>query len=108
MQNWKRNWLAVSKLKWGVWRILAGALENLKHLDFHGLPLTKAYNAWAKKVQGSYVWWHWILMQNLKEKMTCIFKNDMRNLGNFHQSIWKSQNWDFDGILLSNVENAWA
>ena len=31
------------------------------------LPLTKVYNVWAKNVQGSYVWWHWILIQNLKE-----------------------------------------
>ena len=25
-------------------------------------------------------------------------------LENFHQSTCKSQNWDFDGILLSKVE----
>ena len=41
-------------------------------------------------------------------KLTFAFKNDMRNLRNFHQSTWKSQNWDFDGILLSKVENVWA
>ena len=34
-------------------------------------------------------------------KLTCAFKNDIRN---FHQSK-KSKNWDFDGILLSNVGN---
>ena len=33
-------------------------------------------------------------------KLTCAFKNDMRNLVNFHQSTWKSQNWDFDRILF--------
>ena len=32
-------------------------------------------------------------------------ENDMTNLANFHQSAWKCQNWDFDGILLSKVEN---
>ena len=32
----------------------------------------------------------------------------MRNLGNFHQNTGKSKNWDFDGILLSKVENVWA
>ena len=37
-------------------------------------------------------------------KLTFAFKNDMRNLRNFHQSTWKSQNWDFDGNLLSRVE----
>ena len=31
-------------------------------LHFTGLLLTKVYNAWAKKVQRSYVWWHWILV----------------------------------------------
>ena len=37
--------------------------------------------------------------------LICTFKNDMRNLANFHQSMFKSKNWDFDGILLSKVEN---
>ena len=41
----------------------------------------------------------------LEEKLTCGLKNDMRNLANFHQSILKSQNWDFDGVLLYRVEN---
>ena len=33
------------------------------------------------------------------------FGNDMRNLTNFNQSTWKSQSWDFDGILLFKAEN---
>ena len=41
-------------------------------------------------------------------KLTFAFKNDMKNLRNFHQSNWKSQNLYFDGILLSKAENAWA
>ena len=41
-----------------------------------------------------------------EETLTCVFKNDMRNLANFHQSTRKYQNWDFDGMLLSKVENA--
>ena len=43
-----------------------------------------------------------------EEKLNCGLENDMRNLVKFHQSLWKCQNWDFDGILLSEVENAWA
>ena len=35
-------------------------------------------------------------------------KIDLRNLVNFQQSTRKSQNWDFDGILLSEVENVWT
>ena len=40
-----------------------------------------------------------------EEKLTCGLENDMRNLLNFQQSTRKSQNWDFDGICLSKVEN---
>ena len=40
-----------------------------------------------------------------EEKLTCASKNVTINLANFHQSTRKSQNWDFDGILLSKVEN---
>ena len=50
-----------------------------KMLHFNGLLLTKVYNVWAKKVQKSYVWWHWRLMQNLKENWL------LRNLANFHR-----------------------
>ena len=41
-----------------------------------------------------------------ERKLTCDLKNDMKNLANFHQSTRKSQNWDFEEILLSKVENA--
>ena len=38
----------------------------------------------------------------------CGLERSMKNLANFHQSTWKSQNWDFYGVLLSKVENVWA
>ena len=59
---------------WGIWRVLTWALKNLKYLHFNGLLLTKAYNVWAKKVQRSYVWWYWTLMQNLKENWLVLSK----------------------------------
>ena len=40
-----------------------------------------------------------------EEKTTCGLENDIRNMTNVHQSTGKSQNWDFDEILLSKVEN---
>ena len=43
-----------------------------------------------------------------EEKLTFAFKNNMRDLRNFHQSPGKSQKWDFNGIPLSKFENAWA
>ena len=48
-----------------------------KNLHFDGLLLTKAYKDLDKKVQKSYVSWHWRAMQNLKQnrllvpKMAC-------------------------------------
>ena len=43
-----------------------------------------------------------------EEKLTCGLENEMRNMANFHQSTWKSQNWEFDGALQSKVEKVWA
>ena len=40
-----------------------------------------------------------------KEKLTCFSEYDMRNLAKFHQSSRKCQNWNFDGIILTKVEN---
>ena len=40
-----------------------------------------------------------------EEKLTYVLENDRRNSAVFHQSTQKSQNWDFDGIFLSKVEN---
>ena len=41
-----------------------------------------------------------------EEKLTHGFKNDMRNLVNFHQGTQKSGNFHFHGLLLSKVYNA--
>ena len=40
-----------------------------------------------------------------EKKLTRGLENVMMNLANFHQSTQKSQNWNFDGIILSKVEN---
>ena len=62
MQNLKRNWFVISKLTWGIWLILTRALESLKNFHFNGLFLNKIYIVWAKKVQSSYLLWHWRVM----------------------------------------------
>ena len=41
-----------------------------------------------------------------EEKLICCLENDMRNFENFYQSTKKYQNWNFDKMLLSKVENA--
>ena len=74
--NLKRNW----QFKTGMRNLtnINRALENLKNLHFNGLLLTKVYNVWAKKVQRSYVWLHWRLMQNLKENWLVLSKMTWR------------------------------
>ena len=107
IQNLKRNWLVSSKSTWGIWQILTRALKNLKNLHFNGLLLNKVYNVWAKKSIEELCLMALKIDAKFEGKLTCAFKND-RDLANFHQSTRKSQNWDFDEILLSKVENVWA
>ena len=38
-----------------------------------------------------------------EEKLTCGLESDIRNLAKFQQSTQKCQNWDFDGIFLSEL-----
>ena len=108
MKNLKRKWLVVSN--WHkefdeFW------LENLKVSKIYflmGCFWPKCIIIQLKKVLRSYVSLHLRLIQSLKENWLVLPKIDMRNLANFHQSTWKSPNWDLDGILLSKVENVRA
>ena len=50
------------------------ALESLKNFHFNGLLLSKVYIVWAKKVQRSYLSWHWRVMQNLKKNWLVVWK----------------------------------
>ena len=90
IQNLKRNWLVSSKLTWGIWRILTRALENLKNLHFNGLLLNKVYNVWAKKSVGELCLMALNIDATFEGKLTCGFKNDMKNLANFYQRMFES------------------
>ena len=73
IQNLKKNWFVVSKLT-RIWRVLTWALENLKKLRFDRLLMCKLFNAWPKKVERSYLSWHWRVMQNLKKNWLVVWK----------------------------------
>ena len=83
--------------------------QSLKNFHFDWSLSGKVYNVWYKKKSTEELSFM-VLMCHAKfeEKLTCGLKNEMRNLAIFHQSSWKCQNWDFDGILLSKVEKTWA
>ena len=89
-QDLRRNWLVSSKLTWGIWQILTRALKNLKNLHFNGLLLNKVYNVWAKKSIGEFCLMALNIDATFEGKLTCAFKNDIRNLANFHQSMFGS------------------
>ena len=70
--------------------------------------MTKAYHVWAKKYRGVMFdgteYWCKIWRET-----DFAFKNDIEKLSKFSaEDVRKSKNWDFDGILLSKVENVWA
>ena len=89
MQKLKRNWLVSSKLTWGIWRILTQALENLKNLHFNRLLLTKVY-VWAKKIIEKLCLVALNTDAKFEAKITCAFKNDMRNLVNIHLTTFEN------------------
>ena len=55
-QNWHRS---LTNIDPSTWMCQISALN--------AVLLTKVYNVWVKKVQKSYIWWQWRLMQNMME-----------------------------------------
>ena len=62
------------ELTWVTSRVLTRALESLRNLYFNWLLVTKIYNAWATKVQRSYLLCHWRVMQILKKNWLLVWK----------------------------------
>ena len=73
IQNLKKNRFVVSKMI-RIWWILIWALRSLKYLHFDWSLLCKVYNLWPKKVQRSYLSWHWSVMKNLKQNWLLLWK----------------------------------
>ena len=95
IQKFKRTWLVVSKLTWGTSKILTRALESLKNLCFNWFLVTNVYLVWAKKVQKSYLLWHWSDMQILK-KTDLWFEKRLEKFGKYspeHLKVLKLELW---------------
>ena len=57
-----------------------------------------------KKIDRSYLSWHWTVMENFKNPdLVVSMKNDITNMVNFHTSSWKFQNLHLDWIHLSKA-----
>ena len=59
--------------------------QSLKNLCFNWLLVTKVYNVWAKKSTKELYLMALKIDAKFKGKVTCAFKNDMRNLANMHR-----------------------
>ena len=108
IQNLERNQLVVSKLTWGIWQILTWALQSLKDFHFNGLLLSKLCIVWAKKVQRSYLSWHWRVIQNLERNQLVVSK---LTWGIWQILTWALQslnNFHLNGLLLNKVYIVWA
>ena len=87
MRNLKKNWSVVSKMT-RIWEILTRALKSLKNLHFHWFLLWKVFIVWPKKVQRSYLSWHFHDMKSdvkLEEKLTW----GLKNFGKWHEEFCK-------------------
>ena len=73
MQKLKKNRFVVSKIT-KIWWILIRAFKSLQNLHFDWPLSCKVCNVWPKKVQRSYLSWHWIVMQNLKKNWLVVWK----------------------------------
>ena len=66
--------------------------------------MTKVYT-WAKKSIEELFLMALNFDAKFEGKMTCGFKNHEEFSKFSPEHVWKSKNWDFDGVLLSKVEN---
>ena len=101
----KRNWLVISKLTWGIWRILTQELESLKNFHFNSLLLSKVYIAWTEKYRG-VIFHETEEDTTFGEELTCRFKIDIRQILTW--ALESLNNFHFNRLLLSKVYIVWA
>ena len=92
--EWCKIWrvidLPVQNWHEAIWRILSRDLENLKYCTLMSCFWQKYIVCELKKYRGVMLEWCYVRLSyalkndaKFEEKLTCDFKNDMKNLGNF-------------------------
>ena len=104
----KKNWLVISKLTWGIWRILTWALESLKNVHFNGFILSKVYIVWTKKAQRSYLSWNWRRIQNLDRNWLVVSKLASWIWQILTRALESLKDFHFNNLLLSKAYIVWA
>ena len=82
--------------------LLSATCMKIRQIPYHIFEaISQCFNVWPKKgiVELSFM----TLKSDSKlvEKLTCGLENDIRNMAHFHPSTWKSENWNFDRIDLT-------
>ena len=116
LKSLKKNWLVISNVTWGIWSVLTRSTTGkFKNFTSMGYICPKCMKFELKTKCGSYLSWHWTVMQNLNKPWPCGFKNGIMNWVNFHYSTQKSEELCIDGLFLSEaytvmfqLENFWG
>ena len=90
IQKLKRNWLVILKLTWTS-QNLTRTLEK-SNFFFKLVPCDQSIYCLSYKSTEELPFMTLRSYANFEENLTSDFKKDMKNLANFHQSIWKCQN----------------
>ena len=107
-KNWRGIDLSVQNWHEEIRWILIQAIENLQNLHYNGLPLTKVYTMFELKQYRGVMFDGTEYWCKIWTKTDFCFQKWHEKFEKFSPETWKSQNWDFDDILLSKVGNVWA
>ena len=107
MQSLKKNWLLVPKMTWGIWWILMQAVTSLKICSLMCYFCRKYIMFEPKDYRG--------VMCHNTEEWCKIWRGTDLYFEKWHEEFckfWpnsrKTQNLDFNGLILTKVYNVWA
>ena len=106
--EWRKNWRGIKTDMRNLTNFDPSTHKISKNLHFTGLPLTKVYIVWAKKVPRSYVWWQCRLMQNLKENWFVLSKITWAIWKIFARELESLEIGTLMGFFYQKLENIWA
>ena len=86
-----------------IWLMFMGTVESLKICALMGLFCPKHIKCQIKKYKRAMWMESWRSDVELEEKLTLGSKNDMKNSVSYNASSGKSENLNFDVLLLLKV-----
>ena len=75
--KFKKNWLVISNMTSEIWWVFTQILKSLKIL-LRWVLFVQSIKVWDKKIQRSYLLWHWTVIRNLNKPWPCGFKTGMK------------------------------